>query len=587
MGRRERLDLAAQVADLPAADAEKLLRKHLKKRPRDTEALAALAEVLSPQGRLSEIASALVSAAMKADAPALVIIHACQAAHDRREYEAARRIAVHGTTMHEDVADLWLARGRAEVATANAPGAAISFERAHELAPGDMSILAALADADLSRGAFPIPDKHAKRLLELEPEVAAHHVRLGTALRFNDHLEKAEAAFRRAIELDPSLQSAQAGLAETLESAGQSEAAASQLAEIMSGPKPSFAVVSAWSRIQQQLGDRSAAITAMERYLATQQGGLSHRSNMIMRLGRAYEQAGRPDDAFRCWTQGNSAHKGRWDPDAREKFVDVMIDTLNADTIETLPKAAPSPFTPVLVVGMYRSGTTLTEQILSAHPSIAAAGESPAMPKAVKLLATETGPLADFPSSLANVSQEAVDLAASAYVEQIHSHIRGDFIVDKLPMNYLNLGIASLLLPNARVLYLVRDPMDTAISCYSQSFTSSMAFTADLDHLGRAIQQERRIMEHWKGCCGLPIHEIRYETMVSEPDQTLRGVLEFLGLPWNESVLEFHKSKRVAATPSMDQVRKPINTAAIGRAAKFETHLQPLRDAMSSLRTDG
>ena len=94
-------------------------------------------------------------------------------------------------------------------------------------------------------------------------------------------------------------------------------------------------------------------------------------------------------------------------------------------------------------------------------------------------------------------------------------------------------------------------------------------------------------MEHWKGCCGLPIHEIRYETMVSEPDQTLRGVLEFLGLPWNESVLEFHKSKRVAATPSMDQVRKPINTAAIGRAAKFETHLQPLRDAMSSLRTDG
>ncbi len=587
MGRRERLNLAAQVADLPAEEAERFLRRHLKKRPRDAEALEALAEVLSPLRRLSDIASALVSAAMKADATASLIGHACSAAHERREYEAARRIAVHGTSLHADRADMWLARGRAEVAVANAPAAAISFERAHELAPDDTSILAALADADLSRGAFPIPDHHARKLLELEPDIASHHVRLGTAMRFNDDLAGAEKSFRRAIELDPSLQSARAGLAETLESAGDSKAAAAQLADLMGGSQPSFAVVSAWARIQQRLGDRPASIAAMERYLASGRGAISHRSNMLMRLGRAYEQAGRFDDAFRCWTQGNSTHRGRWDPIAREKFVDAMIDTLDAAVLNSLPTAAAAPFTPVLVVGMYRSGTTLTEQILSAHPSIAPAGESPAMPRAVKMLATETGPLADFPWSLANVSQDAVDSAAREYVEQIQSHIQGDFIVDKLPMNYLNLGIASLLLPNAKVLYLVRDPMDTAISCYSQSFTSSMAFTADLDHLGRTIVQERRIMEHWKRCSPLPIHEVRYETMVSEPEQTLRGVLEFLGVPWNESVLSFHTSRRVAATPSMDQVRKPINTTAVGRAAPFGDHLQPLRAAMGPLRPDG
>jgi tetratricopeptide (TPR) repeat protein len=584
MGRRQRLDLAAEVANMPPADAERLLQKHLKRRPKDADAIAALAGILAEQDRLSEIASPLVGAAMNPDATAAIIGYACEAAHHRQEHEAARRIAVHGTTLHPDIPEMWLARGHAEVATANAAAAAVSLERAHELAPGDTSILAALADADLSRGAFPVPDLHAKRLVELEPDVAAHHVRLGTAMRFNNRLAKAEDAFRRAIALDPLLQSARAGLAETLESTGESEAAAAALADLMNGPQPSFAVVSAWARIQQRLGDRPSAISAMERYLASQRGGLSHRSNMLMRLGRAYEQAGRADDAFRCWQQGNAAHRGRWDAKANEAFVDAMIDTLDASSLPDLPHAPAAPFTPVLVVGMYRSGTTLTEQILSAHSMITPAGESPAMPEAVKTLATAVGPLAEFPVSLTAATQDAINAAAASYVEQIQSHVQGSVIVDKLPMNYLNLGIASLLLPNAKVLYLLRDPLDTAISCFSQSFASSMAFTTDLEHLGRAIQQERRIMAHWKACCGLPIHVVSYETLVSEPEQTLRGVLAFLGLPWEDSVLEFHTSKRVAATPSMDQVRKPINTSAVGRATKFEAHLKPLHDALRPSR---
>ena len=144
-------------------------------------------------------------------------------------------------------------------------------------------------------------------------------------------------------------------------------------------------------------------------------------------------------------------------------------------------------------------------------------------------------------------------------------------------MNYLNVGIANLLLPNARVLHLVRDPMDTALSCYSQSFTSHMAFTADLEHLGRTITQERRIMQHWARACDLPVLEVRYEELAGDPDRVLRDVLAFLGLEWTDDILQFHKSNRVAATPSMDQVRKPINTSAVGRAERFAGHLAPLR----------
>ena len=261
-----------------------------------------------------------------------------------------------------------------------------------------------------------------------------------------------------------------------------------------------------------------------------------------------------------------------------------MINTLSKKQLPSLPRAAAAPFTPILVVGMYRSGTTLTEQILSSHPMIAPVGESPALPHAIKALAEAAGPMERFPGTLADVTPEMVAMARDIYVDEVRAQVgESPLIVDKLPMNYLNVGIASLLLPNARVLHLMRDPMDTAVSCFSQSFASRMAFTADLEHLGRAIVQERRIMSHWHEVCDLPMLDVQYELLVSNPKEVLGDVLEFLGIPWDDAVLRFHESKRVAATPSMDQVRKPINTSAIGRAKRFGELLDPLRRALGDV----
>jgi len=261
-----------------------------------------------------------------------------------------------------------------------------------------------------------------------------------------------------------------------------------------------------------------------------------------------------------------------------------MMQTLSREGLASLPRANPTSMTPILVVGMYRSGTTLTEQILSAHPDIAPAGESPALPRAVEYLASALGPLDHFPESLAKVTHEQLNAARDVYVSEVTA-FAGDvtYIIDKLPMNYLNIGIASLILPHARVLHLLRDPLDTALSCYSQSFASRMAFTADLEHLGHALVQERRIMQHWHHACDLPIQDVQYEDMVSDPETILPNMLEFIDLPWNDDVLQFHTSSRVAATPSMDQVRQPINTSAIGRAAPFGDLLDPLREALGQL----
>jgi tetratricopeptide (TPR) repeat protein len=574
-------NVIAQAASLAPAQAERLLHKHLRKRPRDIAAAEALADVLASQGRLGELVDRLVPLATSATATAGLIQRASEAAVLKGDHATALAMAIIGTSRFPKDAMFWYQRGRAELATSNAPAAAKSFKTAHDLEPDDTSILAALADADLSKGSFPLPDAYAIEVLEREPEVAAHHARLGTAHRLNNKLDEAEACFRAAIAIDPALPAGHAGLAETLESQGESEQASEQLRPLIEGGDPSFVVVTAWARIRQRLGDRPAAIKAMEKYLASKRGLPSHISKMIMSLGLAYEKAGRPDDAFRCWEQGNAMHRGRWSPQAHEQLVDAMIKTFSKDALARLPRATGAPFVPILVVGMYRSGTTLTEQILSAHPQVTPGGESPALPDAAGHLARAIGGIDRFPHDIGKATQAQVEEAAEVYRNRIESHAgTGAFVVDKLPMNYLNLGIASMILPNARVLHIVRDPMDTALSCYSNSFAPQMSFTADLEHLGHAISQQRRIMRHWSSVIDLPLLEVSYETLVGEPVSTLRRVLDFLGLPWDDALLTFHESTRVAATPSMDQVRQPINTSAVNRAAAFDRHLGPLRQAL-------
>ncbi len=574
-------DVVGEATRLPPPEAERLLQKHLRKRPRDIAAAEALADLLAGQSRLGELADKLTKLAHAGGATAGLIRYASDAAVLQNDHATALAISTLGTKRFPEDAMLWHRRGKAELANANAAAAAKSFKIAHELEPDDNIILAALADADLSKGSFPLSDQYAIEILDREPEVASHHARLGTAHRLNNKLDEAEACFREAISLDTSLPSAHAGLAETLESMGRSEDASDQLQSIIEAGDPSFSVVSAWARIRQRLGDRPAAIKAMEKYLASKRGLPNHVSQITMQLGLAYEKAGRPDDAFRCWTQGNATHRGRWNPQAHEQLVDAMIDTFTSDTLPVLPRAKSAPFTPVLVVGMYRSGTTLTEQILSAHPRVTPGGESPAMPDAAGHLAMAMGGINYFPRHIGKVTQEQIEEAAAIYHNCIQSHAgTGDYVVDKLPMNYLNLGIASMILPNARVLHIVRDPMDTAISCYSNAFASQMSFTADLEHLGHAISQQQRIMKYWAEVVDLPMFEIRYETLAANPEPTLRDVLDFLELPWDNALLRFHESKREAATPSMDQVRQPINTSAVNRAAAFKRHLGPLRESL-------
>ena len=227
---------------------------------------------------------------------------------------------------------------------------------------------------------------------------------------------------------------------------------------------------------------------------------------------------------------------------------------------------------PVFVVGMPRSGTSLTEQIISSHPSAMGAGELAFWADAVhehEALVKE--------GSLDDSNRKKL---VEAYLRVLEAR-SGDAprIVDKAPVNSDYLGVIHSAFPDARIIYMQRDPIDTCLSCYFQKFVVSLNFTMDLSDLADYYRQHRRLMTHWRAV--LPpgtMLDVPYEELVADQEGWTRKILDFLGLEWDERVLNFHETKREVATASFWQVRQKIYKNSVQRWRNYEKFIGPLRD---------
>jgi hypothetical protein len=230
---------------------------------------------------------------------------------------------------------------------------------------------------------------------------------------------------------------------------------------------------------------------------------------------------------------------------------------------------------PIFIVGMPRSGTTLIEQILASHPQVIGAGELNALRNAAERL----GPL---PEAFAGLTPQAATQVGRDYLAHVTPLARGRaHVVDKMPGNFLHAGLIAAALPGARIIHSRRDAVDTCLSCYSKLFSGEQPFAYDFGELGRFHRGYEALMAHWRTL--LPPEcfiEIDYEEVVDDLEGQARRLIAFLGLPWDEACLNFHQSRRVVRTASMNQVRQPIYRGSKGRWRQYAGHLQPLLAAL-------
>ena len=307
------------------------------------------------------------------------------------------------------------------------------------------------------------------------------------------------------------------------------------------------------------------------------------RATLLFSLGRAYDALGEVDEAFAAFTAGKQlAHRGHRPYDAaRDRLRTQALIASTSGSEPVCASAMPSP-EPLFICGMFRSGSTLLEQVLAAHPAVAAAGELDLLPRLV------AGPLAPFPALLATLDAARCATLAADYHAGLRAKLpdRGEgrrYATDKRPDNYLLIGLVKRLFPRAKILHTQRHPLDNALSIHMQHLNPRVFdYAGSLAGIGHHYGEYRRLMAHWKTLYPGDILDFDYDAFVAAPEATLRPLLAFLGLPWHPGCLDFHQLRNTVKTASYWQVRRPLYKEACGRWRRYRDHLDPLLAALEA-----
>ena len=470
--------------------------------------------------------------------------------------------------------------------------AAEGWAQALRLRPDLLPAQENLAGALLELGRLEAAAAAYRRLMTLRPGVAAHHVDLGQALRALGRLDEAIAEYAEALRLAPDLAAARAHLGVTLRLQGRTADARQSLEQALAREPRSIVAALALAECHADVGDFAGAerafgrvleidpdspeawaafprlkrmgpadrawILAAERVAAR---GLPPKREAVLcyAIGKYWDDLGDYGKAFAAFTRANALDRRAFD---RAAF-DARIASIIAGS-EHRRLTLKGPDGPVFIVGMLRSGTTLAEQILAAHPDVAGVGELAFWGEAAS---------GRTPAPHGEGYRQLTHRLAPA----------AGRVVDKMPANYLHLGRILAALPGARVIHMVREPRDVCLSIYFQHFEATLDYANDLGDLAHYWRGYARLMDRWRAV--LPpeaLLEVPYEGLVADPETWARRMTGFIGLPWDRRCLDFHLAPRTVITASKWQVRQPITAAAVGRWRNYQSFLGPLAALVAS-----
>ena len=493
----------------------------------------------------------------------------------------SRAVSVHG-----NVAVLHNNLGNAYRESRRTAEAAACYRRAVELKPNFAEAHNNLGLALRQEGKLEEAVTCYRRAIELAPSDAEAHYNLGHAWKAVGILAEAAACFRRAVELKPEFARAHGALGRALEKMGDlKEAEASYHSALRHDPRNAYAHLGL-ARILGG-GMTQEHLDAQRRLLA--ETGLLDADRALVHFGLAqvldargeYAEAAEHLQRANALELSESRRRGdAFDPEAAEQFSSRMISVCTREFFDRLRGFGSESEVPVFVVGLPRSGTTLIEQVLGAHSQVFAAGE---LQLAGSTLARLGGQEGEVFEKLAKLDKETARLLAAQYLEKLRALApAARRIVDKMPHNYLYLGLLACLFPRAKFIHCRRDVRDVAVSCWMTHF-KAIRWTNDPRHIVAQFRRYRRIMEHWRNVLPRALLEVDYEETVADLEGVARRLIAWCSLEWEPGCLEFHRDRRVVSTASAVQVRRPVYATSVGR---WKNYAKPLAELLEAVRAD-
>ena len=415
-----------------------------------------------------------------------------------------------------------------------------------------------------------------------DPGLLSAHCNLSLLLRTNGNYEQAEIGYNKVLSLDSEYEAAIAGKAIIYERMGNIDKALELVEPLIQAQTTDTNTLLVYASTSHKVCKEKEAIERLEHALKSPVITESERMQIHFSLGKLLDRLKDYDNAFMHFERGNELNSFPFNRDAQIRLTDATISSFSVTNMEKISKSSNRDSGLLFIVGMPRSGTTLTEQILSAHPDVYGAGELSHIRNIAAAIPAAIGSSESFPLKIIDITQELLDRFSYSHLQSVQALAHGEKVfIDKMPSNFVFLGLIELLFPNARVLHCVRDPMDTCLSCYFQQFSNGQLFSYDQSDLALYYQQYRRLMKHWKSTLSIPVMDIQYESLVQDTEGLSRKMLDFIGLDWNPACAEFHSTKRKVLTASYDQVRRPVYSSSIGRWKNYKKHLFRLHEELS------
>ena len=487
--------------------------------------------------------------------------------------EEAAGCQLRALTLKPDLAEAHSNLGIIRQAQGRLPEAVACYERALDLRPDYLDAHNNLGTALFEQDRIDEAIAHYERVLNLKPDYASAHNNLGNALMRQDRMEEAQAHYERALALQPDYANAHNNLGNVLKDWGRFDDAMAHYERAIA-IRPDYAEAHLNRSELKRFQPGEADLAALEALASRDTLSADKVLCVHFALAKALEDAGEYERAFEHLRQGNALKRAQIDyqeKSALELFqrISAVFDRSLLDRFQGL--GDPSSV-PVFVFGMPRSGSTLIEQILASHPQIHGAGELTTLEK------MEAG----YPEGILDADCSTFKRLGGRYLASLPKVSDGTLrIVDKLPGNFLRIGLIHLMLPNARIIHTMRNPLDTCVSCYSKLFSKHLCFTYDLAELGRYYRSYTELMAHWRSV--LPpgaMLDVRYEDVVDDLEGQARRLIDYCGLRWDDRCLSFHKSPRPVKTASAVQVRQPLFRGSLQRWRRYAAGLGPLIDEL-------
>ena len=533
-----------------------------------------------------------------------------QAAKAQPHLEVALKLAPDEPLLHYNLGNVQRKLGRPADAANSFQNALAGNPRMFEAANNLGSILVEIGELEAAEDAL-------RKAADLLPHNDTAQTNLANVLRRRRKTDEAIGAYRSALQLNPDNEQAGTELGHALHAAGRTKEGLAQLKQTAArhpaAASPHVALGSiyaergrfdeaeeslrtalgldahatnAWYVLADIHRLNTADAAALEAGLPDGSLDSADRVDLRFALGRTYEDAGDTERAFRNYRMGN---------DLKSKLQPYDVASIEAE-FETLQSVYSKGLFadkagigsqedgPIFIVGMPRSGTTLVEQILASHGDVFGAGELYLLDEVARALPGVAGQ-----PGAGHAAAAALDAAGAATLAQIYldgtAELSGGarFVTDKMPANFLMLGLIALLMPRARIVHCVRNPLDVALSCYFQHFEIGQTFSNRLDTIADFYGRYRRIMAHWADVLPIPIHTASYEALVAEPDSQIPALVEACGLDWDPHCLDFHRTDRTVATASKWQARQPLFSSSVGKWRRYEAELAPLKQAIDNI----